>query len=524
MKLGVLIQELPILRISAPENNFEILPKLHSTNFSDNGSTADFEISSIYYRAQEVTHGGLFVAIKGFKADGHDFIDQAVERGASVIVSQRPVSMTKVVNIIVEDSRKALAHLSSRFYGNPSQNLVIIGITGTNGKTTTSYLIESILNDAGLKVGVIGTINYRFAKKTFPNPVTTPESLDLQRILAEMKSEGISHVVMEVSSHAIDLKRIENCWMDVAVFTNMTLDHLDYHGSMDAYWSCKKRLFTHYLVSGPKKEKARAVINCNDEKGKLLLKEFSLNGISIGKSPFNMVYPEKSELGLDGIRCYISTPYGGLQIRSSLVGEYNIDNILSATGVGVALNLSRELIKRGIEDLKSVPGRLERVPYDLVRFVYVDYAHTPDALENVLKTLRALTTNRLICVFGCGGDRDREKRPLMGKIAAELSDLSVVTSDNPRSEPPLEIIEEILTGLRMTGIPVYSASELHDGVVKKGYVVVSDRKHAIQTAVRASSPGDTILIAGKGHESYQIIGKKTVPFDDRLEAKIALAL
>jgi UDP-N-acetylmuramoyl-L-alanyl-D-glutamate--2,6-diaminopimelate ligase len=524
MKLGTLIQGLSMVRISEPETSLEILPQPHSTKFSNNKSTADIEISSVYYRAQEMTHGGLFVAIKGFKADGHDFIDQAIEKGASVIVSQRPLSMTNVVNIVVKDSRKALAQLSSRFYGNPSEKLVIIGITGTNGKTTTSYLIESILNEAGLKVGVIGTINYRFAKKIFTNPVTTPESLDLQRILAEMISEGISHVVMEVSSHAIDLGRIENCRMDIAVFTNLTLDHLDYHGSMEAYWSCKKRLFTHYLVSGPKKERARAVINCNDEKGKLLLKEFALNGISVGKSPFNMVYPEKSKLGLDGIRCDISTPYGGLQVRSSLVGEYNIENILSATGVGVALNLSRELIKRGIENLKSVPGRLERVPNDLGRFVYVDYAHTPDALENVLKTLRALTTNRLICVFGCGGDRDREKRPLMGKIAAELSDLSVITSDNPRSEPPLEIIEEILIGIRKTGISVYSASELHDGIVKKGYVVVSDRKHAIQTAVRASSPGDTILIAGKGHESYQIIGKKTVPFDDRLEAKIALAL
>jgi UDP-N-acetylmuramoyl-L-alanyl-D-glutamate--2,6-diaminopimelate ligase len=522
MKLGTLIQGLSIIRIS--DSPIKNLPPLHPTNFSYTIPTTEIEISSIHYRAQEVTPGGLFVAIKGFKADGHEFISQAVERGASVIVSQRSVTTTKALNIIVEDSRKALAHLASRFYGNPSEKLVIVGITGTNGKTTTSYLIESILNESGLKVGVIGTINYRFAKKTFTNSVTTPESLDLQRILSEMVSEGISHLVMEVSSHAIDLRRIENCRMDIAVFTNLTLDHLDYHGSMEAYWSCKKRLFTHYLVTGTKKDSARAVINCNDEKGKLLLKVFSRNGISVGISPLNMVYPEKSELSLDGIRCDISTPYGGLQIKSSLVGEYNIENILSATGVGVALNLSRELIKKGIENLKSVPGRLERVPNDIGRFVYVDYAHTPDALENVLKTLKALTSKRLICVFGCGGDRDREKRPLMGKIAAEISDLSVITSDNPRSEPPLEIIEEILIGVRKSDISAYSASELHGGVVKKGYVVVSDRKHAIQTAVRASSPGDTILIAGKGHESYQIIGKKTVPFDDRIEAKIALAL
>lgn len=524
MKLGALIQGLSIVKISEPETSLDILPRLHTEKFSKNNSIQDLEISSVHYRSQEVTQGGLFVAIKGFKADGHEFIDQAIERGASVIVSQRPVNTDKIVNIVVDDSRKALAHLSSKFYGNPSQKLVIIGITGTNGKTTTSYLIESILNEAGLKVGVIGTINYRFAKKTFSNPVTTPESLDLQRILAEMISDGISHVVMEVSSHAIDLGRIENCYMDIGVFTNLTLDHLDYHGSMESYWRCKRRLFTHYLVSGPKKEKVKTVINCNDEKGKLLIKDFPLNGISVGNSPLNMIFPEKIELGLDGIHCGISTPYGGLEIKSSLVGEYNIENILSATGVGVALNLSRELIKKGIENLKSVPGRLERVPNDLGRFVYVDYAHTPDALENVLKTLKALTNNRVICVFGCGGDRDREKRPLMGKIAAELSDLSVITSDNPRSEPPLEIIEEILIGTRKTGISPYSAAELHDGVIKKGYIVVPDRKNAIQTAIRASSPGDTILIAGKGHESYQIVGKKTVPFDDRLEAKIALTL
>jgi UDP-N-acetylmuramoyl-L-alanyl-D-glutamate--2,6-diaminopimelate ligase len=524
MKLGALIQGLSNCRNSELETSLKNLPPLCSSSFSYNQFTTDLEISSIHYRAQEVIPGGLFVAIKGFKADGHKFIDQAVEKGASVIVSQHPIRTNKAVNIVVENSRKALAQLSSQFYGNPSEKLVIIGITGTNGKTTTSYLIESILNEAGLKIGVIGTINYRFGKKIFPNPVTTPESLDLQRIISEMIADGVTHLIMEVSSHAIELGRIENCWMDVAVFTNLTLDHLDFHGSIEAYWSCKKRLFTHYLVSGPKKEQAKAVINCNDEKGKLLLKEFSLSGISVGKSPLNIVYPEKLELGLDGIRCGISTPYGRLHIRSSLVGEYNVENILCATGVGVALNLSRELIKKGIEKLKSVPGRLERLPNDIGRFVYVDYAHTPDALENVLKTLRALTPNRLICVFGCGGDRDREKRPLMGEIAAKLSDLSVVTSDNPRSEPPLEIIEEILVGLRKTDITAYTSSELHGGVVKKGYIVISDRKHAIQMAIRASSPGDTILIAGKGHESYQILGKKTIPFDDRIQAKIALAL
>lgn len=523
MKLGELIKGFPILEITEPESYLGFHPAFDAKKGFFNGSIMDREISSIHYRAQDVNEGGLFVAIPGFKADGHDFIHEAVKNGVSAIVSQRSVR-SNAVNIVVENSRKALAALSARFYGFPSENLIIIGITGTNGKTTTSYLVESILEKAGFKAGVIGTINYRYAGKTFANPVTTPESLDLQRILSEMLSHGVSHVVMEISSHAIDLGRIENCWMDVAVFTNLTLDHLDYHGTIEAYWACKKRLFTQYLVCSPKKSQAKAVINCNDARGKSLLKNFLLRGISIGKSSLNMVYPKNVNLGLDGIHGTVSTPYGALQVKSSLVGEFNLENILLAAGVGVALNLPREVIRNGIENLKTVPGRLEPIPNNLGRFVYVDYAHTPDALENVLKTLRALTTRRLICVFGCGGDRDREKRPVMGRIAAQLADLTVITSDNPRLEAPSEIIEQILVGVRKTGVDAFNVSEFQSGTAKQGYLVIPDRKNAIQVAVRASLPGDTILIAGKGHEAYQIIGKKTVPFDDRLEAKIALAL
>lgn len=523
MKLGEVIKGFPVIKIAEPEKSPDSHPECDGQKGVFAGFLMDREISSIHYRAQDVTGGGLFVAIPGFKADGHDFIHEAVKKGALAIVSQRPVKCD-AVNIVVENSRKALAALSARFYGCPSEKLVIIGITGTNGKTTTSFLIESILEKAGFKVGVIGTINYRYAGKTFINPVTTPESSDLQRILSEMLLQGVSHAVMEVSSHAIDLGRIESCSMDVAVFTNLTLDHLDYHGTIDAYWACKKRLFNQYLVCSPKKNRAKAVINCNDSRGKALLKNFSLKGISIGKSSLHMIYPDNVNLGLDGIHGTVSTPYGAFQVKSSLVGAFNLENILLAAGVGVALNLPREVIRKGIENLKTVPGRLEPIPNNLGRFVYVDYAHTPDALENVLKTLRALTTRRLICVFGCGGDRDREKRPVMGKIAAQLADLSVITSDNPRLEAPAEIIEQILVGVRKTGIGTFNVPEFQLGAAKRGYLVIPDRKNAIQAAVRASLPGDTILIAGKGHESYQIIGTKTVPFDDRLEAKIALAL
>ncbi len=524
MKIDELIEKISVTEVIMPgkRGSFQI-PTNRPGGFSSADAPLDPDISSIHYRSQDVVPGGLFVAIPGFRTDGHRFIHDAVKKGAIAVVSQQPADIP-VPNVVVNHSRKALADLAAAFYGYPSAELVVIGITGTNGKTTTSYLVESILEKAGFKVGVIGTVNYRFSGKTFANPVTTPESSDLQRILSEMLADSVSHVVMEVSSHSIDLGRIENCWMDVAVFTNLTLDHLDYHGSMNAYWACKKRLFTHYLACGPKKDRARPVINCNQKEGRSLLADFAPSGISVGKSSANMIYPASAGLDPKGIRCSVSTPSGEFHVESSLVGDFNLENILLAAGTGFALDLSVDVIKKGIENLKAVPGRLERVFNDQERFVYVDYAHTPDALENVLDTLRKLTLNRLICVFGCGGDRDRQKRPLMGKIASRIADLAVITSDNPRSEAPLEIIGEILAGVRETNSSLCNVSDFQQGFVGHGYVVEPDRKNAIRTAVRASLPGDTILIAGKGHEAYQLIGDKTIPFDDRLEAGSALAL
>ena len=483
---------------------------------------SDPEIHSIHYRAQEVKPGGLFVAIKGFNADGHDFIDDALERGASVIVAQESVAKPSII-IEVENSRKALAAISHTFYGKPSEKLIIIAITGTNGKTTTAFLIESMLVEAGFKVGVIGTINYRYSGKIFANPITTPESLDLQRILAGMLADGITHVVMEVSSHAIDLARIDHCRFDVGVFTNLSQDHLDYHKDMHTYWSCKKRLFTESLMSGPKKDRALAVINGNDPKGQELLAHLSIHSLSTGLSSDNTISPVHIQHDLNGITGKISTPAGALDFQSSLVGTYNLENILTATGVGIGLKLSLNAIKAGIEKIRFVPGRLEPIPNATGRFVYVDYAHTPDALENVLTSLKSLLTAKIICVFGCGGDRDTDKRPQMGEIAGRLCDLTIITSDNPRTESPMGIIDQVLHGVKKVAVVEYAASDLSNGLKKKGYVLEPDRKKAIALGVTATRPGDTVLIAGKGHETYQIIGNKTVPFDDRVEAKKALA-
>lgn len=484
----------------------------------------DPDIASLHSRAQNVKPGGLFVAIQGFAADGHDYIDQALENGAAAVVVQNPVRLSSgVPSIEVEDTRKALAALAASFYGHPSEKLVVVGITGTNGKTTTSYLIERIFLHAGCAPGVIGTVNYRYAGKTYANPVTTPESLDLQRILDRMLAAGVTHVILEVSSHALDLHRVDGCWMDVGVFTNLSQDHLDYHKDMERYWRCKKTLFTDILRSGPKKKRAAAVINRNDPKGEELVRIAGLKKITVGDAHDNTVRSDISEQDLSGIAGRIDTPAGSFDFRSSLVGRYNCENILCAAGVAVALDMSPAAIKAGIENTAVIPGRLEPIPNQGRRFVYVDYAHTPEALRNVLAALSAIAGRRVLCVFGCGGDRDRGKRPQMGKIAAQMCDLAVVTSDNPRSEPPLVIIDEILVGTRQICRREYKAAELGNGTPEKGYTVEPDRRKAILLAIAASRPGDTVLIAGKGHETYQILGDKTIAFDDRSVAAQALA-
>ena len=510
MKLSKLLKEAMVL--------IEETPICHPA-LSD---AHDPDIRSIHCRAQEVTPGGLFAAIPGFAADGHDFIDHALARGAVAILAQKEVVRDTTV-VTVSSTRKALGGISSAFFGRPSEHLCVIGITGTNGKTTTTYLVESILAATGHKVGLIGTINYHYDGKTFPNPVTTPESLDIQRILSEMLGCGVTHVVMEISSHAIDLLRICNCYLDVGVFTNLSQDHLDYHGDMDSYWQCKKKLFTVFLNQGPKKSRARAVVNIDDEKGRELVNTIEMQCIGTGSRESAVIRPEEISHALDGIGGRIHTPSGTLVFNSPLVGRYNLENILSAVGVGIALEMDLESIRQGIKRLPYVSGRLEPVAggrWD--RFVYVDYAHTPDALKNVILAIRAVTSCRIICIFGCGGDRDRTKRPQMGEIAGRLCDFSVITSDNPRTEDPLEIIDGIVKGIRRTASRAYLPADFQNGFAEKGYVVEADRGRAIDIGIRASHPGDVVLIAGKGHENYQVLGRKIIDFDDKQVAEKAI--
>ena len=470
-------------------------------------------VGAVHYRAQDVRPQGIFVAIPGFAADGHDFVDTAADRGALAVVAQKPLAL-KIPVLRVADTRMALAQIAAAFYDHPSGDLTLIGITGTNGKTTVAYILESILQAAGRIVGVIGTVNHRCGTQVWPSANTTPESIDLQKLLAEMRSAGATHVVMEVASHGLALNRVDGCEFDVGVFTNLTQDHLDFHGDMPRYWETKKRLFTELLPASAKK--VQAVINRDNDHGRELAAEVAraLPPLTFGFDDANDIWPSVEASDLNGIRGMIHSPAGDLSFASPMVGRHNIENLLAAVGAALALDLPPRAIQEGLAAAGGAPGRLERVPDAHGRFVYVDYAHTPDALENVLNALHQIRKRRLICVFGCGGDRDRQKRPLMGAIAGRLSDLVVVTSDNPRTEDPEEIIADILPGITPVMPRVDQPQALDGNRHESGYVVVPDRRQAIALAIRLARPGDTILIAGKGHENYQILGHETVPFDD----------
>ena len=490
---------------------------------------SDPEILSIHCRAQEVTPGGLFIAIKGMKADGHDYIDQAIENGAVAIVAERLIK-TRVRTIIVKESRRAMSAISARFYDNPSEKLVLVGVSGTNGKTTTTWLVEHILKTAGYETGVIGTINWRYKDQVGKTPVTTPESMDLQRMLATMVTAGVTHVVMEVSSHGLALHRVRDCFFDVAVFTNLTQDHLDYHKTMSAYWACKKKFYTRQLTRGTKNGKA--VLNMDDKRGASLAKALVPPPITTGLHPAASVRAVDVTEDIHGIRGTLEIDGELTAFASDLTGAFNLENILSAAGAAHALGIAPALICRGIESCKGVPGRLERVPNQGHRFIFVDFAHTPDALESILKTLKLRAPGRIITVFGCGGDRDRAKRPLMGKIAAHYSDIALVTSDNPRSEPPEAIVRDILTGM----VPSNDADNVNGS--DKGLIWLSqfqrelsdpppilvepDRRKALAAAITLSRPKDIIIAAGKGHETYQVTARGTIDFDDRLILKQAV--
>ncbi|MDI6795950.1 MAG: UDP-N-acetylmuramoyl-L-alanyl-D-glutamate--2,6-diaminopimelate ligase [Desulfatibacillaceae bacterium] len=479
------------------------------------------EIGAIRCNGGLVKPGDLFVAMRGEKADGHDFIAQAVERGAVAVVARKPVELPEAVSLIVaEDSRRALGALAACFFGNPWRSLKIVGITGTNAKTTVSFLVESVLANAGFSAGVIGTVNVRFCNRVLPSAMTTPESLELTALLHEMRSSGVTHVVMEVSSHALAQGRVRFVEFDAGVFTNLSQDHLDYHENLQDYFACKRKLFVDQPPNRSKGPMA-AVINRDDPFGGQLCAQVMATPcepvICTGFSPESQIRGVDVVAGVTGVSGTVLTPDGDFFVRSPLVGRHNFENILSAAGACLALGLGLEEIKKGLEALCCVPGRLERVESNSGRHIFVDYCHTPQAVEKVLEALKAISPGRLITVLGCGGDRDRTKRPLMGAAAAKVCDLLVVTSDNPRTENPQAIIEQILPGVVRHLEPFG-----HEG--SKGYLVEPDRAAAISLAVKASQPGDTLLIAGKGHEDYQIIGSTRRHFDDREEAKKALAL
>jgi UDP-N-acetylmuramoyl-L-alanyl-D-glutamate--2,6-diaminopimelate ligase len=467
----------------------------------------DVDITDISYHSHQVEVGTLFVAIPGARRDGHHFIEESITQGArAVIVEQLPPYSVDIPLVVVKDTRKALAQISAEFFSHPSREITLVGITGTNGKTTTSYLIESIIKAAGKEVGVIGTINYRLKGKEQPAPTTTPQSYNLQHILREMITEGVEYVVMEVSSHALDQERVRGCHFDAGVFTNITPEHLDYHEDMDRYFAAKRRFFHEIL---PESEKDPwAIINIDDPLLRDLQKELPPRRLMTYGLDRGEVKVLHREVSLKGIRATLSSPSGPLKIKTPLIGEYNLYNIMAATAVGISLGIPFEAISQGIKDLPLVPGRMERIG-DGNPWVLVDYAHTPDALEKTIKEVRRLATGRVFVVFGCGGDRDRTKRAPMGRIGVEWSDLAIITSDNPRTEDPLRIIEEIEKGARE--------------VLPPRYLVMPDRKEAIKKAIALAAPQDCVLITGKGHEAYQIIGEQRLPFDDREEARKALA-
>lgn len=475
------------------------------------------EITGVYYRSDRVAPGGLFVALPGQNADGHDFAADAVDRGAAAVVVQRPMDLDACV-IVVENTRQALAQAAAAFYRYPSKKLTLIGITGTNGKTTTAWLLERILQCHGICSGVIGTLNYHYADKTVKSGLTTPEASDLQHLLADMADAGVTHVIIEVSSHGVVLDRIAQCGFAIGVFTNLSQDHLDFHKDMEHYWAAKKRFFTDFL----QRENPAAVINMDDARAREL--DDALAGVRrlrVGLGNAARIRPSGLEFDADGISGRLHLGDKTVDFHSPLVGRFNLENILCAAGTAEALEIAPETIAEGIATFASVPGRLERVANTLDRHVFVDFSHTPAALENVLAALRRTDFGRLICIFGCGGDRDRGKRPLMGEIAGNYADLAVVTSDNPRTEDPEKIIEDIVAGMHNC-IPVTPES-LGPDFVPGTFAVEPDRRQAIRCGIRASRPGDAILIAGKGHETYQIIGNTTLAFDDRVEAEQVLS-
>lgn len=463
----------------------------------------DLKVRGIACDSRKVLRGYLFVAIKGTRADGMDFIKEAISRGARAVISEsiRPNRLPekKIVWIRVKDARLSLAVLAAAFYGYPSRKMRVVGVTGTNGKTTVTYLIESLLREAGRACAVIGTVNYRFKGRVVPSINTTPGPIELNAFLARAHRQGIPYAAMEVSSHALTQCRVTAIDFASAVFTNLTQDHLDYHSTMESYFQAKLGLFKGIPAHG------RAIINNDDKHAARVKRATRAEIISYGITSAADVMARKIRFDLAGVSFLLSGRYGTFGLRSSLIGRHNLYNILAACAWALSEGLGIDTLKSAVAKFRAAPGRLERVMTHRGFYVFVDYAHTEDALKNVILSLRDLTKGRLIVVFGCGGERDRKKRPKMGAVVTRLADFAVLTNDNPRSEDPQGIIRDIRKGIK-----------------KKNFCVMLDRRQAIAKALSLAGKQDTVLIAGKGHENYQVLKDRQVHFDDREVVKECL--
>ncbi len=473
--------------------------------------TEDVIVRKLTYDSRSVGQGDVFVAIRGQNHDGHRFIEDAVHRGARAVVLENDAAIpdsfffhNDVLKVVVGNSRRALALMSANYYGRPGSKLKIIGVTGTNGKTTTTYLLKSILEASGEKAGLVGTVEYKIGDEMMPAPFTTPESLELQGLFDAMVKKSCRAAVMEVSSHALALDRVYGLGFQLALFTNLTQDHLDFHGSMDAYFNAKKTLFDGL------DENSIAVTNADDERGLSIVASTKARRVTYRVEKRGDVPAYDVKTGTDGIKFTARHEGEKTTISSPLTGRFNVYNLLGATASALALGISTSAIQTGIERVRSVRGRFERIDSGRGWSAIVDYAHTPDALRRALEAIRELLPQdkpgKIITIFGCGGNRDREKRSQMGRIASELSDITIITSDNPRNEDPEAIIEEIRRGVR-------ESAKTMD---------IVDRREAIQAGLKMARQGDVVLIAGKGHEAYQILGDKRIHFDDREEVEVYL--
>jgi len=487
MQLKELIKQLPVLRVEGP---------------------LDRDVAGITYDSRRVTPGMVFVAIAGAHSDGHDFINTAIDRGAAAVIFERNgFSSPRATRIKVSDSREALARAAAAFYQHPSSRLRVIGVTGTNGKTTVAFMVKQVLESAGIKAGLLGTVRYEIGDRVIPAQRTTPESVEVHQMMSQMVASGCKACVMEVSSHALDQKRVTGVDFDVAIFTNLTQDHLDYHGSMENYLAAKQKLFTK-TANGAKR--GAVVINIDDSGGRHLANESDAEvKLTYGIKGAASIRAVKVHLGADASQFTIETPRQSFACKLPLIGRHNIYNALAATGAAFALELDPSRIQSALNHIEPVPGRLERVSAGQPFGVFVDYAHTDDALFNVLTTLREITKGRLLLLFGCGGNRDSGKRAKMGRVAAQLADYTLITSDNPRKESPAVIAQQVEEGFR--------------SVKTADYKVELERRRAISEIIGMARPGDTVLLAGKGHETYQEFEDTVVPFDDRVYAREALA-